>query len=85
MVAILSVDSSPSPILCGLWTQVNPLKLISRLKRLQEELPILQEECDKLLAAKQVFMYCRFLFFVTTENLCAILLSCWVAGSNTFE
>jgi hypothetical protein len=32
---------------------VNPLKLISHLKRLQEELPILQEECDKLLAAKQ--------------------------------
>jgi hypothetical protein len=73
MVAILSVDSSPSPTLCVLWTQVNPLKLITRLKKLQEELPILQEACDKLLAAKQVFMYCIFLFFGTTENVCAIL------------
>jgi hypothetical protein len=73
MVVILSVDSSPSPTLCVLWTQVNPLKLITRLKKLQEELPILQEECDKLLAAKQVFMYCRFLFIGTTENVCAIL------------
>lgn len=31
----------------------NPLKLLARKKRLQDELPLLREECDKLLAAKQ--------------------------------
>lgn len=31
----------------------NPLKLLARTKRLQDELPLLREECDKLLAAKQ--------------------------------
>jgi hypothetical protein len=30
------------------------LKLLARAKRLQDELPLLREECDKLLAAKQV-------------------------------
>lgn len=31
----------------------NPLELRARTKRLQDELPLLREECDKLLAAKQ--------------------------------
>jgi len=34
--------------------QANPLKLLARAKRLQDELPLLREESDKLLAAKQV-------------------------------
>ncbi|KAG0627700.1 hypothetical protein M758_2G221600 [Ceratodon purpureus] len=31
----------------------NPLKLLARTERLQDELPLLREECDKILAAKQ--------------------------------
>ena len=34
--------------------QANPLKLLARTERLQDELPLLREECDKILAAKQV-------------------------------
>ncbi|KAH9303973.1 hypothetical protein KI387_008377 [Taxus chinensis] len=31
----------------------NPLKLMHRIKNIQEELPLLKEQCEKLLAAKQ--------------------------------
>lgn len=47
--------------------QANPLELRARTKRLQDELPLLREECDKLLAAKQVIT-------VTTEYVCVYLL-----------
>ncbi|KAL9442845.1 hypothetical protein AB3S75_016246 [Citrus x aurantiifolia] len=31
----------------------NPMKLVSRIKKVQEDLPILKEQCRELLAAKQ--------------------------------
>ncbi|XP_024520171.1 uncharacterized protein LOC112342485 isoform X2 [Selaginella moellendorffii] len=35
---------------------VNPMKIQARLNKLQEELPVLEAECKRLLAAKQEFI-----------------------------
>lgn len=33
------------------------MKLVSRIKKVQDDLPILKEQCRELLAAKQVYNY----------------------------
>lgn len=40
------------------------MKLLARTKRLQDEIPLLREECDKLLAAKQVNFRTQYLFML---------------------
>jgi hypothetical protein len=39
------------------FLQANPMKLVSRIKKIQEEISILKGQCHELLAAKQVIYY----------------------------
>ncbi|CAK9163694.1 unnamed protein product [Ilex paraguariensis] len=41
----------------------NPMKLVSRIKKVQEELSSMKEQCRELLAAKQVDVWLHFLEF----------------------
>ena len=39
-----------------MFMQANPMELVSRIKKIQDELVFLKQECGHLLAAKQVFL-----------------------------
>ncbi|KAJ0445991.1 putative spindle and kinetochore-associated protein [Helianthus annuus] len=39
----------------------NPMKLVARIKKIQDELPSLKEQCRELLSAKQVIYYYYYL------------------------
>lgn len=43
--------------------QVNPMKLVARVKKIQDEVSSMNEQCRELLAAKQVFVNSLFFFF----------------------
>lgn len=51
--------------------QVNPMKLVARVKKIQEEVSSMNEQCRELLAAKQVFVNSLFFFFfLCIEEIC---------------
>jgi len=45
------------------FLQANPMKLVSRIKKIQEEISILKGQCHELLASKQVIDYLLLLYF----------------------
>lgn len=53
----------------GFLFQANPMKLVARIKKIQEDVSFLSEQCRELLAAKQVSVH-NFLYLLFLISFC---------------
>lgn len=61
------------------------MKLVSRIKKVQEDLSALQEQCRELLAAKQVLILSHFLMLILCFGLRGkCLMKCLLTVSQVF-